>query len=176
MGQLPDPVGSYSELPYSKPELVKHLQYRHALSHEAINELELESRRKPRIDVTECSLCRTYATRLQQVNNSQKCDVTLAQFRSHLGGHFQQLALVAPPDTDNEADEDDEDLSEDDGSSDKIDSTLVLEEEPPPVASCPLFTEATQATSRGNTLSRVAGSRLPLSLTPISSHFKQRIH
>jgi hypothetical protein len=89
---------------------------------------------------------------------------------------FQQLALVAPPDTDNEADEDDEDLSEDDGSSDKIDSTLVLEEEPPPVASCPLFTEATQATSRGNTLSRVAGSRLPLSLTPISSHFKQRIH
>jgi hypothetical protein len=39
--------------------------------------------------------------RLQQVNNSQKCDVTLAQFRSHLSGHFQQLAVAALPDTDN---------------------------------------------------------------------------
>jgi hypothetical protein len=52
MGQLPNPDGSYSELPYSKPDLVKHLQYRHTLSDEVINELELESWRKPRIDAT----------------------------------------------------------------------------------------------------------------------------
>jgi hypothetical protein len=89
--------------PRSKPELVVHLRDHHALTDEGIEELELESWRKPRIDVTECPLCRTYATRLQQVNNWQKCDVTLAQFRRHLGEHFQQLALAALPiDTEDE--------------------------------------------------------------------------
>ncbi|RFU32801.1 hypothetical protein B7463_g3563, partial [Scytalidium lignicola] len=88
-------------LPRSKPELYSHLQDHHAGSDESNDTQKVESWQKFRIDATECPLCCEFARKLKTANNSQKCDVALKQFQSHLGGHFEQLAFVALPNDEN---------------------------------------------------------------------------
>ena len=99
----------------SKPKLNSHLQDHHAGTNEAINPQNVKSWQKPRIDATECPLCCTFATKLKAANNSQKCDVTLKQFQSHLGVHFEQLAFAALPNGMEDEAQVLEDLSSDDG-------------------------------------------------------------
>jgi tetratricopeptide (TPR) repeat protein len=51
----------------------------------------------PRINALECPLCNNFGKRLQRVNKSDKCDVSLKQFQQHVGNHMEQLALSALP-------------------------------------------------------------------------------
>ncbi len=104
-------------LPRSQPELNVHLQDDHAGTNEAIDPQNVKLWLKPRINATECPLCCTFATKLKAANNSQKCDVTLKQFQSHLGAHFEQSDFVALPNDMEDEDEAQvlEDLSSDDG-------------------------------------------------------------
>ena len=106
-------------LPRSKPELNSHLQDHHAGSSESVDPQKVESWQKLRIDATECPLCCAFAGKLKAANNSQKCDVMLKQFRSHLGGHFEQLALAALPNDVEGVAEITEDVSSDDGEDDE---------------------------------------------------------
>lgn len=115
-------------LPRSKPELSSHLQDHHAGTDESLDPQNVESWRKSKIDATECPLCCTLAEKLKAANDSEKCEVTLKTFQSHLGGHFEQLAFAALPNDVEDVVETTEDLSSDDEYSDKIDSTSVIDE------------------------------------------------
>lgn len=115
-------------LPRSKPELNSHLEDHHSGTDESIDPQKVESWQKPRIDATECPLCCAFAGKLKAANDSRKCDVTLKQFQSHLGGHFEQLAFAAIPNDVGDVAETTEDLSSDDEYSDKIDSVLDNDE------------------------------------------------
>ena len=89
----------------SRPEHMNHLQDHHAATDESVDQQKVELWKKLRIDATECPLCSVFAGKLKAANDSQKCDVTLKQFQSHVGGHFEQLALAAlPNDVDDVAD------------------------------------------------------------------------
>jgi hypothetical protein len=78
-----------------------------------------------RIDATGCPLCTAYGSRLQSINQSNKCDVSLKQFQEHLGRHMEQLALAALPEEDAEEDEplnEDEEQRSHDGSDQDVES------------------------------------------------------
>lgn len=97
--------------PRTRPDLETHLRNTHTNLF-SVSEMEhvLDSCAINRIDATCCPLCITYGNRLQSINQSSKCDVSLKQFQEHLGRHMEQLALAALPDEDSderEADEDD---------------------------------------------------------------------
>jgi hypothetical protein len=61
-----------------------------------------------RIDATSCPLCTEYGARLQRINQSTKCDVSLKQFQEHLGRHMEQLALAALPEDEGDDEQDDD--------------------------------------------------------------------
>jgi hypothetical protein len=69
----------------------------------------LDGCRIQRMDATECPLCTEWGEKLQQVNKSSKCDVSLKQFQVHLGRHMEQLALSALPEDDVDGDDGDGD-------------------------------------------------------------------
>ncbi|KAH8587113.1 hypothetical protein B0O99DRAFT_37904 [Bisporella sp. PMI_857] len=96
----------------TRPQLEKHISRSHPgeLVRNALDEI-LDSGQIPRIDASDCPLCVEYGERLQQINQSQKCDVSLKQFQVHLGRHMEQLALSALPE---------DDLDEDDDSGDSL--------------------------------------------------------
>jgi hypothetical protein len=66
------------KIPKTRPDLITHLQANHQKTSTAQNIDELlEKCRIERIDATACPLCREYGAKLQQINQSSKCDVLL---------------------------------------------------------------------------------------------------
>lgn len=103
--------------PKSRPDLETHFGNMHKDSFPG-TEMEplLDSCAINRIDATCCPLCTTYGSRLQTINQSTKCDVSLKQFQEHLGRHMEQLALAALP----AEDPDERETNEDDTTSDEM--------------------------------------------------------
>jgi hypothetical protein len=99
----------------SRPDLIAHIQVDHQkdLTKQSIDAL-LETCLIERIDATTCPLCKEYGVKLQKINQSSKCDVSLKQFQQHLGGHMQQLVLSVLPQGSH--DEETKDRDEDDDS------------------------------------------------------------
>ena len=100
----------------SRPELESHLEENH-ISNETAQEIDalIDQCRIERIDASICPLCSDYGENLFRINRSMKCDVSLKQFQSHLGGHMEQLALAALPleEPEDNAYEDEDWISED---------------------------------------------------------------
>src|SRR5271154_3424199 len=71
--------------PESRPDLISHLDgdHQNELGSQNINAL-VETCRIERIDATDCHLCKEYGAKLQKINQSLKCDVSLKQFQQHL--------------------------------------------------------------------------------------------
>lgn len=97
---------------HSRPDLETHMGSEHVDEVQENNmESLLDNCAISRIDATCCPLCTTYGSRLQSINQSNKCDVSLKQFQEHLGRHMEQLALAALPEDEadsNETVDDDE--------------------------------------------------------------------
>ena len=92
-------------IPQSRPDLEAHMRNIHVeLVQENNIETLLDTCAIVRIDATCCPLCTTYGSRLQSINQSSKCDVSLKQFQEHLGRHMEQLALAALPEEDDHED------------------------------------------------------------------------
>jgi hypothetical protein len=107
--------------PMSRSDLETHMHHMHT---DQINypllDAELDKSMIPRIDATSCPLCTEYGTRLQCINQSTKCDVSLKQFQEHLGRHMEQLALAALPEDDRDEEDDDDLVDLSSSSSDEL--------------------------------------------------------